>query len=313
MTSVIVTGASGFVGANLLPRLRRDNHVVIAVARGATPVVGASETITSPRFEATPQLTAALVGASAVIHLAARVHVMRDAAQDPLTEYRQANVAGTLSLARAAAASGVRRFVFLSTIKVNGESTPLGQPFHETDQPAPVDPYAISKLEAELELRALAAATGMELVIIRLPLVYGPGVRANFQSLIRIVRRGWPLPLGAVHNLRSLIGVRNLADVIVRCLDHPKAAGETFLVSDGEDLSSPELVRRLARAMNRRSRVVPVPVSLLHAGASLLNKRDLLQRLADSLQVDSSKVRAVLDWAPPHTVDQELQFATATP
>lgn len=309
MNHVLVTGASGFVGSALLPRLRGDGHRVTALTRRATPVPGASHTARVSFLGDESALAPALRGVDAVVHLAARVHVMRDTVEDPLAEFRRVNVAGTLGLARAAASAGVRRFVFLSSIKVNGEE---GY-FRESDTCSPHDPYGISKHEAELGLKEIESTSGMEIVIIRPPLVYGPGVRANFRSLIQIVRRGIPLPLGAVRNRRSMVGVRNLADCIVRCLDHPAAGGETFFVSDGEDLSTPELIRRLARAMGRRPLLIPIPVPILAAGATLLGKRDILQRLTGSLQVDITKARTLLDWSPPFSIDEELRRAISAP
>jgi nucleoside-diphosphate-sugar epimerase len=263
----------------------------------------------------------ALVGVDVLVHLAARVHVMRDAAADPLAEFRRVNVQGTLNLAWQAAAAGVKRFVFLSSVKVNGEATSAPHPsprpegarerFREDDEPAPQDPYGISKMEAEAGLRDLAAQTGMEVVIIRPPLVYGPGVKANFAALMRAVQRGWPLPLGAVHNQRSLVALDNLVDFIVTCLSHPQAANQTFLVSDGHDLSTTELVRGLAHAAGVSARLLPVPVWALQAGAALLGKGDAVQRLCGNLQVDISKARSLLGWLPPVSVDEGLRRAMA--
>jgi nucleoside-diphosphate-sugar epimerase len=246
-----------------------------------------------------------LIGVDIVVHLAARVHVMRDSATDPLAEFRRVNVAGTERLALAAATAGVRRFVFLSSVKVNGEKGG----YNESDPPAPQDAYGISKHEAELGLRVIAAETGMEVVIIRPPLVYGPGVKANFHVLLWAVARGVPLPLGAIHNRRSLVALDNLVDIIVTCIDHPAAANQTFLVSDGEDLSTTELIRHLARAMGRPARLIPVPASVLMAGATLLGKREVAARLCGSLQVDITKARELLGWLPPITMDEGLRRA----
>jgi nucleoside-diphosphate-sugar epimerase len=201
--------------------------------------------------------------------------------------------------------------VFISSVKVNGESTEPGQAFAETDVRAPQDAYAVTKHEAEQGLRQIATDTGMEVVIIRPPLVYGPGVKANFAALIRAVQRGWPLPLGAVHNQRSFVALDNLVDFIVTCLEHPAAANETFMVSDGEDLSTPDLIRRMARAMNRPARLLPVPVWALKAGASLLGKGDAVQRLCGNLQVDIAKARSFLGWVPPVSVEEGLRRAMA--
>jgi UDP-glucose 4-epimerase len=246
----------------------------------------------------------AVDGCDAVVHLAARVHVMRDSAADPLAAFRAVNVDGTLNLARQAAAAGVKRFVFLSSIKVNGEGSEV--PYLESDSPAPLDPYAISKWEAEQGLREIAAQTGMEVVILRPPLVYGPGVKANFARLIRAVERGWPLPLGAIDNRRSLLFLGNLVDAIRLCLEHPAAANRTYLLSDGEDVSSAELVRRLAKAMGKPARLLPVPAWAFGLAGRLLGRRQEVARLLGSLTVDSSAIRRELGWVPPYTLDQGL-------
>jgi nucleoside-diphosphate-sugar epimerase len=237
---------------------------------------------------------------------------MRDAASDPLLAYRAANVEGTLNLARQAAAAGVRRFVFVSSIKVNGEQTAAGQAFGADDTASPQDAYGISKAEAEAGLKAIAVSTGMEVVIIRPPLVYGPGVKATFLSMMRWLQRGVPLPLGAVtRNRRSLVALDNLVDLIVTCVHHPAAANQTFLVSDGEDLSTTGLLQRLAAAMGVPARLLPVPAWALEAGAALLGRRAMLQRLCGNLQVDITKTRDVLGWLPPIGVDEGLRRAAA--
>jgi len=246
---------------------------------------------------------------SVVVHLAARVHVMNDTAQDPLAAYRRTNVAGTLNLARQSAVAGVRRFIFISTVKVNGESTPEGYPFGADDVPAPQDPYAISKLEAEQGLRQLAARSEMQVVIIRPPLVYGPGVGANFAALLRAVRRGWPLPFGAIQNRRSLVALDNLVDLIKTCISHPAAANQIFMASDGQDLSTAELVRGMAQALGVPARLPPVPVWALKAAGSLMGKRDVVSRLCDNLQVDISKTRDLLGWTPPVSVYEGMRRA----
>ena len=251
----------------------------------------------------------ALVDVNSVVHLAARVHVMHDTAADPLTAFRVVNVEGTLSLARQAAAAGVKRFVFISSVKVNGEATLPGQPFTADDVPAPLDAYGVSKMEAEQGLRELSAQTGMEVVIIRPPLVYGPGVKANFAAMMRWLRRGVPLPLGAIHNQRSLVALDNLVDLIVTCLTHPAAANQTFLVSDGEDVSTTELLRRMGRAMGHPAHLIPVPASLLKLAATMLGKQDVAQRLCGSLQVDIEKTRRLLGWTPPLSLDEGLRRA----
>ena len=249
----------------------------------------------------------ALNGVQAVVHCAARVHVMQDNATDPLQAYREVNVHGTLNLARQAAHTGVRRFVFVSSIKVNGEAIQLGQPFTADDVPAPSDPYGVSKLEAEQGLRDIEAQTGMEVVIVRPPLVYGPGVKANFATMMRWVDLGIPLPLGAIHNARSVVALDNLVDLLMTCLKHPAASGQTFLVSDGEDVSTTELLRRTAQAMGKKAFLLPVPAFVLEWGAAMLGKRDVAQRLCGSLQVDMDKTRRLLGWTPPLTLDQGLK------
>jgi nucleoside-diphosphate-sugar epimerase len=254
----------------------------------------------------------ALQGVTCVIHCAARVHVMNEQATHPLDLFRQVNTAGTLNFARQAAASGVRRFVFVSSLKVNGEITAPGQPFTARSTPSPQDPYGISKWEAEEGLRALAKETGMEVVIVRPPLVYGPAVKANFASLIRVVRRGIPLPLGAVTaNRRSLVALDNLVDLLVTCTKHPAASQQTFLVSDGEDLSTTDLLRRVGQAVGRPARLLPVPPALLALGAKLMGKGALSQRLLGSLQADISHTKAVLGWTPPVSVNEGLRRAAA--
>jgi nucleoside-diphosphate-sugar epimerase len=299
----LITGASGFVGRALCAALTQAGHEVVPAVRDKKGI--ADERVVGQLVASTDWRTA-MDGVQAVVHLAAHVHVMRDAASDPLVSFRAVNAEGTLNLARQAAAAGVKRFVFISTIKVNGEYTQPGQAFSEADLPDPKDAYGLSKHEAELGLRQLGADTDMEVVIIRPPLVYGPGVKANFAALLQAVQRGWPLPLGAVHNRRSLVALDNLVDFIVTCLTHPQAANQTFLVSDGHDLSTTELVRGLARAEGVRARLVPVPVWTLRACAALLGKGGVAQRLCGNLQVDISKARSLLGWAPPVSVDEGL-------
>jgi nucleoside-diphosphate-sugar epimerase len=245
--------------------------------------------------------------ADVCIHLAARVHLMNDRSSDPLTEFRRSNVEGTLRLARHAAFTGVRRFIFVSSIKVNGEATEPDHPFSADHPPAPRDPYGVSKLEAETALMDLSRQTGMEVVIIRPPLVYGPGVKANFETMMRWIYWGVPLPIGALRNRRSLVGLDNLVSMLETCMVHAAAANRTFLVSDDADLSTPELAVRLGEALGKPARLVPVPASLLSFGASLVGKPEVVQRLGGSLQVDISTTRAVLGWAPPVTVDEGLR------
>jgi len=307
---ILVTGAAGFVGSALLPVLLSQFHAVTGVGRRAHDKSHARlRSFGVGNIDGATKWSTELLGADAVIHLAARVHIMRDSESDPLAEFRRVNTEGTLNLARQAAAAGVRRFIFLSTIKVNGEATHYGCPFTTSDLPAPQDPYGISKHEAEVGLREIARTTGMQVVNIRPTLVYGRGAKENFKSLMSLVARGLPLPLGSINNFRSFVGIDNLVDFIVTCLEHPAAANETFLVSDGEDLSTPDLIRRMARAMNRPARLLSVPVWALKAGASLLGKGDAMQRLCGNLQVDISKSRELLGWSPPVSVDEGLRRA----
>ena len=306
----LVTGANGFVGRSLCAGLARQGHAVRAAVRSANAWIVGVEPVVVGSISAETDCFAALHGVDAVVHLAARVHVMHDTASDPLAEFRAANVDVTLNLARQAAAAGVKRFVFISSVKVNGESTQPGQAFTEADPPDPQDAYGQSKYEAEQGLCQISAQTGMEVVIIRPPLVYGLGVKANFSALMRAVQRGWPLPLGAItHNRRSLVALDNLVDFIVTCITHPAAANQTFLVSDGEDLSTTDLLRRMGRALGKPARLLPVPPALLKLGAALLGKPELAQRLCGSLQVDISKTRQLLGWVPPLSVDEGLRRA----
>ncbi len=305
---ILVTGASGFVGTALLATLRQGGHRFRPVYRRENANVTDAGVVV-PAISGTTAWESHLGNVGSIVHLAARVHVMKDAAADPLSEFREVNAAGTLNLARQAALHGVKRFVYISSIKVNGEWTAAGNAFRPDDIPKPVDPYAISKWEAENGLRQIAAETGIEVVIIRPVLVYGPNVKGNFLSMMKWLDRGIPLPLGSLHNLRSIVAVENLVDLILTCLRHPAASNQTFLVSDGEDLSTPDLLRRTATAMDRAVRLVPIPQFLLEAGAKLLGKRDLAQRICCSLQVDINKTRELLGWHPPLTVDQGLQNA----
>ncbi|MDD2918627.1 SDR family oxidoreductase [Rhodoferax sp.] len=307
--TILVTGASGWVGSRLCQRLMRDGAKVRASARTADSTPGLPQSVAVEQIDATTDWHHALHGARVVVHLAARVHVMHDTASDPLAAFRAVNVDGTLNLARQASVAGVERFVFISSVKVNGEGTQAGQVFSETDAPNPQDAYALSKYEAEQGLRQIASDTGMDVVIIRPPLVYGPGVKANFATLMRAVKKGWPLPLGAVHNQRSLVALDNLVDFIVTCITHPQAANQIFLVSDGQDLSTTALVRGMARATGVPERLLPVPMWALQAAGALLGKGDAMQRLCGNLQVNISKARELLGWVPPVSVEEGLTRA----
>lgn len=308
--NVLVTGANGFVGSALCARLRRDGVFVRGAVRALSSPPDCAETVVIGSLSSETDWTAALRNVDQIVHLAARVHVMNDKCSDPLAEFRRVNVEGTVALARQAAVAGVRRFVFLSSVKVNGEFTKPGHPFTADDVPSPEDPYGVSKHEAEQLLRQIAAEAGMEVVIIRPPLVYGPGVKANFESMMRWLARGVPLPLAAVtENRRSLVALDNLVDLIVTCLRHPAAANQTFLVSDGEDLSTARLLKRMGAAIGQPVRLFYMPQALLKLGATLLNKPGIYQRLCGSLQLDIAKTRHLLDWSPPVTVDEGLRRA----
>ncbi len=307
LKTVLVTGANGFVGKPLCLALLEQGQAVRKAVRGANRQVENCGTVAVGELNDQTDWTHALPGIKVVIHLAARVHVMNDTSTDALAEFRRVNVEGALHLARQAVEAGVQRFIFISSIKVNGESTLSGHPYTTEDLPAPVDPYGISKREAEDALRQLAIDTGLEVVIIRPPLIYGPGVKANFLSMIRLLDKGVPLPLGAIHNQRSLVALDNLLDLIITCIHHPAAANQTFLVSDGEDLSTPDLLQRTAAALGKKAWLLPVPGFLLAWGATLIGKQAVAQRLCGSLQVDISKTCTLLDWRPPVKVDEALR------
>lgn len=308
MKKLALTGSSGFVGGTLMRRLLDNGTELLTIGHRA----GQGIQVTYDTLTSTDDVSRQLSQCDALVHAGARVHVMNEVHQSPLLIYREVNVQKTLYLAQKAASCGIRRFVFVSSVKVNGESTEATHPFTAHQAPAPLDPYGISKMEAEEGLRQIAQETGMEVVIVRPPLVYGPGVKANFAALMRAVQRGLPLPLGAVtHNRRSLVALDNLVDLLINCTDHPAAANQTFLVSDGEDLSTTELLRRMARAMNVPARLLPVPPALLELGAGLMGKGDMAQRLLGSLQVDITHTRETLGWTPPISVDEGLRRAAA--
>jgi len=308
---VLVTGATGFVGRAVCARLLQLSFDVSASTRFPQKLPDGVKQGPVETIDVQTDWSGYLGAVDTVVHLAARVHVMNDRSEDALAEFRRCNVEGTMNLARQAVDAGVKRFVFISSIKVNGEETLPGQPFCVDDDPRPADPYGISKMEAEQELRTLAQETGLEVVIVRPPLVYGPGVKANFLSMIRWVARGVPLPLGAIHNQRSFVALGNLVDFLVTCVEHPHAANQTFLVSDGEDFSTTELLKRIAAAMGRPAHLIPVPVRLLKVGLGLLGKGAIASRLCGSLQVDMSRTRELLGWTPPLTVDEGLRSAVA--
>lgn len=300
---IAITGANGFIGRTLYTAIVKKSQGValINIAKETTKNVAIGDVLIDANDGQ------GLHGCAVLVHLAARVHVMHETEVDPLKAFRAANVQGTLNLARQAVEAGVKRFVFVSSVKVHGELTEPGVAFSEMDAPNPQDAYGVSKHEAEQGLRAISRATGMEVVIVRPPLVYGPGVKANFATLMRAVQSGWPLPLGAIHNQRSLVAIDNLVDFLCTCISHPQAANQTFLVSDGQDLSTTELVRGMAQAAGVSARLLPVPRWALQAGAKIFGKDDALQRLCGNLQVDITKARALLDWTPPISVQEGLR------
>jgi nucleoside-diphosphate-sugar epimerase len=308
--TILLTGASGFVGKAIFNAAQQRGLCVRPVFRSLDSAKGHPDAVLVPGLDGAADWSQALQGIDVVIHAAARAHIMREEALDPLVEYRLVNVQGTLNLARQAAAAGVGRFMFVSTIKVNGEATAPGHPFTADDAPAPEDAYSLSKAEAEAQLKLLAQETGMELTIIRPPLIYGPGVKGNLAYLISWVRRGLPLPLGGLsHNRRSLVGLDNLVNLILVCTDHPNAANQTFLVSDGEDLSTTELIRKVGKALRQPARLLWVPAGLISFMAALLGKKAVLGRLVGSLQVDIRKTCEMLDWKPSVAVDEGLRRA----
>ena len=306
MKRVLVTGANGFVGSGLCNRLLSEGHQVTAALR--RPVMPffheRIKSVIVGHVDDKTDWTKAVEGIDIVVHLAARVHQMAEDAVDPLHAYRQVNVEGTKNLAESAARAGVRRLVYLSSVKVNGEERLSA--YREKDEPAPQDAYGISKMEGEIQLGAIAEKTAMEFVVIRPPLVYGPAVKANFLALMRLVDRKIPLPLANVSNRRSFIYLGNLVDCITTCMTHPSAAGQTYLVSDDRDISTPELIRLIASALNTAAYLFPCPQTLLRSVAGLLGKKEASNRLLGSLIVDISKIKKELSWTPPFTVESGL-------
>lgn len=306
---LLITGANGFVAGTLLSRLSLDARFQIKAAlrrkisdipHGVTPVqIGDLGPETDWQT--------AVSGVDVVVHTAARVHVMNESAANPLSEFRCVNVEGTLNLARQAAAAGVTRFIFISSIKVNGEGTSLGRPFTETDPADPQDAYGMSKWEAEQALMEISRETKLEVVILRFPLVYGPGMKGNMPRLFGLADRGFPLPFKTVRNRRSLLYVGNAVSAILKSLADPNAIGTTFMVSDGEDVSTPQLIRRIAHALDRPDRLFPFPPSLLRLAGKLTGQLPEADRLLGSLVIDSSKIGRILKWSPPYTLDQGLE------
>jgi len=306
---ILITGASGFIGCKLSYHLSGLGYDVISADKTI------SFNLSWGRFKLIDILKSDLVellkGTDVVIHLAARVHIMKERAKDPLFEYRKINVDGSIRLAEAAVKNRIRRFIFLSTAKVNGERTNVDRPLKEEDPPRPEDPYSISKLEAENKLKSIIIGSGTELVIIRPPLVYGPGVKGNMKKLIDFIKKGVPLPLGCVrNNKRSYLALENLISFISLCLSHPNAANETFFVSDGEDISTTDLICRLAKAMGVKARLIPLPIPVLKTFGYLFNKQEYVNRLVESFRVDISKAKKLLNWKPVISPDEAFKRMT---
>ena len=306
----MISGAGGFVGKALCAELLRRGQSVSAAVRSGNSLIENAEVIIIGAIDGETNWTDALRDVDVVIHLAARVHVMSENAADPLAEFLQVNLHGTSNLARQAACFGVKRLVYVSSIKVNGEQTSATQSFTELNEPSPQDFYSISKWQAEQALWRIAQETGLEIVVVRPPLVYGPGVKGNFAQMLAVIAKRVPLPLASIYNRRSLIYVKNLVDALIACATHPDAAGQTYLVCDGEDISTPDLLRQLGDAMGYPAHILPFPPSWLRMLGKLFGKSDQVERLLDSLQVDSGKIRRDLNWVPPYTLQQGLQ-ATA--
>jgi nucleoside-diphosphate-sugar epimerase len=304
---VLVTGANGFVGRVLCGELHVRGFAIRAAVRSVNLQVENAEIAVAGAIDGKTDWNEILNDVDLVVHLAARVHVMRDDAEDALEEYRKVNVAGTEHLARAAARNGVKRLVYVSSIKVNGEATYGDDKFTEAKEPSPQGPYSLSKWEAELALHRVAAETGLEVVIVRTPLVYGPEVKGNFEQMLKVLGKGIPLPLASVANLRSLVYVENLVDALIVCATHPAAVGKTYLVSDYEDISISVLLRQLGEMMESPARLFPCPSAFLKLAGRFSGKTDQIGRLLDSLQIDSSKIRRELNWTPPYTLRQGLQ------
>ncbi|WP_039035115.1 UDP-glucose 4-epimerase family protein [Shewanella sp. ECSMB14102] len=306
--NILLTGTSGFLGQQLLSELNKRDFNILSLVRAPNSKI--SNAIIVPVFNSESDFSVALGGQECVVHCAARVHVMNDKVKDPLESYREVNVRGTVNLARQAVKAGVRRFIFVSSIKVNGESTEIGKPFTESDDRCPEDFYGQSKSEAEVQLLELAEQTGLEVVIIRPTLVYGPGVKANFASLLKLASKGLPLPFGCItDNKRSLVSVTNLVDLIVTCIEHPKAANQVFLVSDDHDISTAEMVKHMSQALGKSCRLLPVPLWCYRLVGKLTGKMDVVDRLIGSLQVDITHTKNTLGWTPPQTLEHGFKEA----
>lgn len=303
---IVLTGMSGFVGQALLPRLLQKKYNTRAAVRSLKKALdGQVSQCSINNICKNQNWKNIVIDADIVIHCAARVHIMDDSSSNPLEKFREVNTYGTLNLAQQAADAGVKRFIFISSIKVNGESTKIGVPFKPDDNFIPTDPYGLSKYEAEIGLHNIAKETGMEVVIIRPPLVYGPSVKANFAAMIKWLNKGVPLPLGGIkENKRSLVSLDNLVDLIITCIDHPNAANQTFLVSDDEDLSTATMLKELSVALGKSGKMLSLPVKLFEVIGKVTGRSAIMERLCGSLQVDISKTKQLLDWHPPVTVKE---------
>ncbi len=307
-SSILITGSTGFVGSALLLNLSMRHYSLRQLVRGKKGLDNPNiKTFRIDDLDNVVDLSLPLKNLDVVIHLAARAHVMREAHVDPMAEYRRINVESTLNLARQAASLGVKRFIFVSSIKVNGECTEKDIPFRANDKPNPQDPYGISKLEAESALMQLSKETGMEVVVVRPPLVYGPKVKANFLSMMKWLHKSIPLPFGKIDNKRSLVFIDNLVDLLIRLIDHPKAAGQVFLVSDDHDVSTTALLKSMSFALGKKTLLIPVPVFLLQAVFFFMGKSSLSQRLLGSLRLDISKTKEILDWTPPVSFEEGIK------
>lgn len=304
--SIAITGGSGFVGSKLITELAKQRVKGIVFTRQAIALPEHFNNIVIPTIGSMTDYGDCFKNTDCIVHAAARVHVLNDVSVDPLAEFREVNTFGTLNLARQAVAAGVKRFIFISSVKVNGESTIGNQCFTADDTPQPQDPYGVSKLEAEKGLTKIAEETGLEVVIIRPTLVYGPGVKANFESMMSWLVRGIPLPFGSINNGRSLVALDNLVSLILVCVEHPKAKGEVFMVSDDDDLSTTKLLRLLALSLGSPKRLIPISKIILEFAASIIGRRDLAVKLCSSLRVDISKTKTLLEWSPPVSVNDAL-------
>ena len=313
MKKILITGANGFVGQALCQALTKNGYFVRAAVRSNERLAQLPEGVEYcivGEVGVDTEWSTALEGVNTVIHLTSRVHLMQDTSSDPLLEYRKINTAGTEHLARIAMQSGVTRFIFLSSVKVNGEYTgdDKAVSFSETDTPNPQDDYAVSKWEAEQVLARLGKESGLETVILRPPLIYGPGVKANFLSLLKVVDSGVPLPFAAIKSKRSFIYLGNLVDIILKCIVNPKLSGQTFLVSDGEDITIPQLMRKIAKSMDRNPILIPIPVGILKFVGEISGRRLEVDRLARSLVIDNRKIVEALNWKAPYSLDEGIEL-----